>query len=61
MGILTSRAALYIAGGIVNGGAIRDEPASGGGSVCGSLLGGKAKREATGGLKYNVGDAIEKL
>ena len=51
MGILTSRAALYIEGGIVNCGAIGDEPAYGGGSVCGSLLGGKEKREATGGLK----------
>lgn len=35
-----------------------DEPASGGGRVRGSLLGGKRKREATGGLNCTVGDAI---
>lgn len=48
MGTLMSRAALYIEGGIVNGGAVSDEPAFGGGNVCGSLLGGKLKWEATG-------------
>lgn len=58
IGILASRAALYIEGGIVNGGAMSDEPACGGGSVRGSLLGGNVKRDAKGAIICTVGDAI---
>lgn len=37
---------------------MRDEPALGGGRVCGSWLGGNENREADGRENWTVGDAI---
>jgi len=58
MGTRASRTALYHAGSIENGGAESVEPATGGGRVCGSLLGLSVNKEGSGREKWTVAEAI---
>jgi hypothetical protein len=58
MGTLTSSASLNSELGIDTGGALRKDPAGGGGRVKGSLLGGNLKSEEDGMVRRTCEEAI---